>query len=463
MGSSRPVVDQIRLLSIVAGAFAAALFRLVVAPRLAASRGGANHGTAWLVLGSAYSRLLVSDEPHMITMPWLVALAAAVLAFCARPTFRRAAAAGAFGGLAALGLASNVLVGVSAAVVLGWDRAARGTRADGMRAAGGVLLGLVAVAGSGWLAAWAAAGADRSWWEWLLAYAGGHAPERAGLVYGAAASSWGLVPAGMRALYGAAGVTVDLGPAVRLWRDEGAVLTALGVAFGWTLAAIVMAAAAFACWRRRHVDDSSRAALLLQAVWWPAVLGFGLFWNDSKHQFYVALSVPLAALAATLDASRRARPLVVACSLLALAGNAGDLLRRFVLYPRAENTAALMRGVSGACLVVVPGYDEADALLTLAEPNPPADRLALTDLAVAMPAGAGLAHLASAAARCWTAGRRVDLVDVVDAPPERAPWKFLRALGYERKAVLSALDEGTLDGSARLAGPFRVRSVRPRP
>jgi hypothetical protein len=111
LGSTRPVVDQLKLLSLASGALAAALFRWGVARRLADRRWAANYATAWLVLGSTYSRLLVGDEFHMIQMPFLVLLAAAVLRHLERPGLARALAAGAAAGGAALCFASNVLLG----------------------------------------------------------------------------------------------------------------------------------------------------------------------------------------------------------------------------------------------------------------------------------------------------------------------------------------------------------------
>ena len=42
---------------------------------LAETRWAANHATAWLAFSSAFLRLWVSDESHMIQMPFVVAIA----------------------------------------------------------------------------------------------------------------------------------------------------------------------------------------------------------------------------------------------------------------------------------------------------------------------------------------------------------------------------------------------------
>jgi hypothetical protein len=193
----------------------------------------------------------------------------------------------------------------------------------------------------------------------------------------------------------------------------------------------------------------------------------GCYWNDSSGEFFFQLAVPLAALAAWVpgrsprDRRERRAALLVVAGGLALAWNAGDVLTRFVLYPRAAWTAALLREVSGAGLILTPGFDEAAILLTLAEDRVKAERLGVTNLAVAMPEEQGLARLAAAVERTLAAGRRVDLIDLYEVPPFQLPWKFLRQLGYEPEAVRRALDRFGVDRESRRAGPFLVRSIRP--
>ena len=100
-GSGREPVDVLKLLSALSGALAAALFRWGVAPRVAETRRAANHATAWLAFSSAFLRLWVSDETHMIQMPFVVAVAWLALIYLERPSFGRSLVLGAAVGLAA--------------------------------------------------------------------------------------------------------------------------------------------------------------------------------------------------------------------------------------------------------------------------------------------------------------------------------------------------------------------------
>jgi len=462
LGSRRPGVDQEKLLSLLAGAIGAALFRFGVARRLAERRWVANYATAWLVLGSAYLRLLVDDEFHLLQMPCLVGFAIAVLRYLERPRFARAVLAGALAGAAALCFVSNLLLGGMAAGVLGAWHLTRRERGPAFRAVAGTLAGLLLVAATGFGAGWGLAHSGRPFLSWLLHYSGGNVPERLGLVYGTRFSADGVATAAVHTLYGAASVAVDLAPAVVAVRDQGEPGRAVGIALAWLLAATALGGGLWSAWRQRG-EPAARATLLLQAIGWPAVLGFGLYWNDASAEFFLPLAVLLGALAAGVpDRGRGAARLFVVAGGLALAWNVGDVLTRCVLYPRAEQTAALVRAVDGAGLVVLPGIDDASILLTLAGSQAPAERLALTDLALAMPEEKGLARLAAAVERTLASGRRVDLVDLYGVPPFRFPWKFLRRLGYTPEAVRHTLDRFGVDREPRRAGPFLVRSIRPR-
>ncbi len=461
LGSTRPIVDQLKLLSVAAGALAAALFRWCAAPRLADRRWAANHATAWLVLASASARLLVDDEYHMIQMPWLVVLAIALLRYVERPACRRALAAGAAAGAAGLCFVADGLLGIGAVVAVGALHLRRGERRAALHAAAGLLLGLALVAAPAFAAAWWHVRPGRPPLAWLTSYAGGGAPPRSAQVYGAHLTVAGIAEAAERSLYGAASAAVDLAPAVAAVRDDGKPGRAVPIALAWLLAAAALGGGLWSALRHR-AEPAARGALVLQAVWWPAILGFGLYWSDSSGQFFFQLAVPFAALAARLPARGRAAAALLLCSAAALAWNAGDVLRRFILYPRAELTAALVREAAGACLIVVPGYDDAAVLLALAGPTVPAQRLALTDLAIALPPREGVQRLTAAAGRCLDAGRRVDLVGVFDTPPRQFPWKFLRRLGYDRRTVAGALSAFPMDPSPRRAGPFAIRSLRPR-
>jgi hypothetical protein len=468
LGSTRPIVDQLKLLSVAAGALAAGWFRWAVAPRLAERRWAANHATAWLVLASASARLLVADHFHMIRMPCLVALALALLRYLERPSFRRALAAGAVAGVAALCFVADGMLGLTAALALAAAhlcRPGRPGRPQGraaLSAAAGIALGLLLVAAPALGAAWWHTRPGLPLPAWLGSYAGGAAPPRTAQVYGTRATPAGVAAAAARTFYGAASAAVDLAPAVAAARDDGAPGRAALIAVAWLLAAAALGGGLWHALRRR-AEPAARGALLLQAVWWPAILGFGLYWNDSAGQFFFQLAVAFAALVARLPARGRGAPLLLLCSAAALAWNAADVLHRFILYPRAALTATLAREVEGACLIVVPGYDDAAVLLALAGPEVPVRRLSLTELAVAQPPQEGLRRLAAAAGQCLASGRRVDLVDVVDAPPLQAPWKFLGGLGYDRRAVRRALAPFPMEPHARRAGPFSLRSLRPGP
>ena len=459
-GSTRPVVDQLKTLSTAAGALAAALFRYCLAPRLAGRRWSANYATAWMVLGSTYSRMMLSDKFEMIQMPLLVGLAAALLLYLERPGFLRAAAAGAAAGGAALFFIANALLGVTAAVALGVLHAVRREWSMAVRASSGTLAGLLLVALPVLGATWWLTAPDRSLASWLFGYAGGSAPMRVALVYGTSWNPQEVATAAARATYGAASAAVDLEPAVAAVRDEGSPGRATVIAVAWLLSAATLAAGLRQA-LRRAAEPSAQAALLLQAVWWPAVLGFGLYWNSSDDQFYFQLAVPFAALVALLPARGRGAAAVVLCGAAALAWNASDIARRFILYPRAAYSAALEQAIAGAGLIVTPGYDEAAFLLALAGKRVEAERLSITELALEGPPEQGLEHLSSAVRHCLATGRRIDLVDVYDGPPLGPPWKFLHRLGYERAALVRSLAPFAVDPEPRRVGPFLVRSARP--
>lgn len=108
LGYPREPFDALKLLSIVSGSIAVGLFRLCVAPQVSESRFAANHATAWMAFSSAFLRLWISDETHMIQMPWLVLMLAAALR-------RRGLLLGVMTGIATLTFVSNVLIGIALA------------------------------------------------------------------------------------------------------------------------------------------------------------------------------------------------------------------------------------------------------------------------------------------------------------------------------------------------------------
>lgn len=458
LGATRPIIDQIRLISIVAGALSAGLFRWRLAPRLADTQASANHATAWLVLGSTYSRLLVSDEFHMLQMPFLVAFAASVLDYLDRPSVRRAVWAGIACGLTAACFISDVLLGMMAAIVVGVWHYRRGER----RAAAGVALGI-----GGGLTGTLGAALGLAWWltkpawgflSWVATYAGGAVPERSSLAYGLRWTVSGAALAAARALYGAASSIVDLSPAVRGFRN-GTPAGAGAVVLVWLIAAGVLGCGLWSAVRHRAATGASRA-LLLQWIFWPPILLFGLCWNNSDDQFYFQLAVPLAALAARIDRSAHGAFLCLLCSGLVLFANGVDVAHRFIFYPRAALQAALIRETEGACATVVPGYDDSAVLLALAGPERAGELISLTDLAVALPLEPGMRSLSMKLQSCLASGRRVEIIDVLDTTPQQPPWRFLRTIGYPRDAVMAMFRSLAVPGSTRHVGPFRLRSIR---
>lgn len=465
LGSTRPPVDQLKLLSAFAGALAAGLFRLGIAPRLTGTRRAANVATAWLALSSAFLRLWVSDEFHMIQMPAVVAIAWAALRAVERPGLRRALALGAAVALSALAFVSNLVVGAALAVALAARHAVRRERLLALASVGGIGLGAALVALPPLLVAWSRA-AGKDFLVWLASYGGaGQQLPRGGQAYGLVYSAAGFAESAARAAYGAASAVVDLTPIAEAFRDrEIPTPPAVAGALAFLAAASALAYAAGIAWRDLR-GGADQGALLLVLAWLAGVLGFGFFWNNSDDQFYLQLApifgVLGAVLARTADRpprgrGRRAAGTFLILGLTGLFWNLWDVTWRRVLYPRQERMALLGAEVAGSCLVVMPGFDEAELLLRLADPGTP--RIAtLTDLANRASAGRGLPALVADLERCLVAGERVVLVDVFDTPPDRAPWKFLRRLGYDHAQVEAALLRLPIDRVSRTAGPFRVR------
>jgi hypothetical protein len=431
-------VDHLKRLSLLAGALAAALFRIGIASRLATSRFAANHATAWLALSSAFSRLWVSEETHMIQMPAVVLVAALALLTLERPTFRRGLATGMAVALAAACFVSNLLLAPALAVALSF-------RAR-WRAAGGVLAGTTTTAGLLFSAAWLLARPGISFLAWLTHYSGTRDP-RLDLAYGLQPTLSGIFHAAARAVYGAASALVDLAPAVAAIREG-------RIEFFRLLACLAACAVLGYAAGRSRKDPVS----LLAAAMTAAVVLFGFLWDNSDDQFYFQLAVVAGMVVARLPL----RPAILVLSGGVLLWNVGDLVTRRVFYPRAERLAILRTELGDACLVVYPGYEDLESLLTLAELEKKGiRRLSVTSLATSHPPGEGLAELSAAVASCGN--RPVALVDLYDTPPDQNPWQFLRRLGYERAKVQEALSRFPVESASRPLGPFTLRWLRSRP
>lgn len=264
----------------------------------------------------------------------------------------------------------------------------------------------------------------------------------------------------VRAFYGTASALVDLTPIAGAVRDHQAptVAAVLG-----TLAFLAAAAAQLFGLRTVLAEPSrpaNRGALLLTISWLVAILGFGIFWNNSDDQFYFQLAPVFGILAGRIGGRRgRATMFVLALSLAGLLWNVIDVGSNRVLYPRHERMALLEREVSGACLVVYPGFDEPELLLTMSRRAASVERLPITQLAVRYPVAEGMRTLRDRIAGCLQGGGRVVLVDLFDTPPRRNPWKFLERLGYGHPAVQSALEGLPLEPASREVGPFEVRTL----
>ena len=454
--SGREPVDALKLLSVLSGALAAALFRWRVAPRVTETRWAANHATAWLAFSSAFLRLWVSDETHMIQMPFVVAVAWLALVYVERPSFGRSLALGAAVGLAALTFISNLLLGVALGLALLVWHLRRREPGSGVRNAGALGLGTALAAGPVLLLAWPG---DPGFFDWLIRYGGGHQSPRVELAYGLVGSWKGWAESVIRALYGTASSLVDLTPLAATVRDHQAPSSEA------VLGALAFLAAAVALLRGLSIAIAepsqipNRGVLWLTISWLAAILGFGIFWNNSDDQFYFQMAPVFGVLAARMTARRsRATALFLLLSFAGLLWNLSDVTSHRVLYPRQERMALLEQEVEGACLVVYPGFDEPELLLRMSR-RTAVQQLALTQLSVQVPADEGMKALRTRIETCHRAGGRVVLLDLFDLPPQRNPWKFLQRLGYDHAAIAQALEGLPMDRTSQRVGPFTVRTI----
>lgn len=450
-GSQREPVDILKLLSAISGALAASLFRYGVAARLAGTRWAANHATAWMALSSAFLRLWVSDEIHMIQMPFVILVAWAALRYLENPSFGRALAIGAAVGLSTLTFISNLALGITLALGLtAWHLGKREARMA-VGSAVSLGLGVALTAGAVFLGVWWMAEGAPGFLAWLTRYSGGRQAPRISEAYGLVPSWEGLVESCVRAVYGTASALVDLIPVAAAIRDRQAPTPA---AILGCLAFLASSAALLHGLRNVLGDPTkpaNRGALLLTASWLVAILGFGVFWNNSDDQFYFQLAPVFGALAARMTWRR-----FLALSLAGLLWNLADATSRRILYPRGERMALLEGEVRGACLVVYPGFDEAELLLTMSLSAASTHRIAMTRLATSYPYEEGMRSLTGSIERCVSGGGRVVLIDIFDTPPDRNPWKFLRRLGYDHVAVERRLQRLPMERTSRRVGPFIV-------
>ena len=474
---ARAGVDALKLLAALAGAAAVALFRLRLAPLVAGSRGIANYATAWVALSSAFLRLWVSDEIHMIQMPLVVAAASEALRVLERPTLRLGLRTGIAVGLAALCFLSNLLLGASLALALWGGAATSGRGREARRAAAGLVAAALLVCVPALLVTAFTGGSSRGL-TWL---SHGRLGEPSALArsesgYGLERTARGVAEAAIRAGYGAASAVVDLQPLAAAVRDRQA-LSAGAVAGGIAcLAALAAMATALASCLGARAPAAQRRVGWLALCWLIPVLAFGFLWSNSDDQFYFQLAPILGllaavsanapgaartartAIAAGAGESRVRRRLWIALGLAALAWNLADVGARRILYPRAERIALLTEATAGACLVVLPGFDEAELVFLLSPAARSLDHLSITGLATRWAPEKGLRRLLNRLAACKRRGQRVVFVDIFDQPLERNPWKYLRRLGYDHAELLRRLEPFARADTSQRAGPFRLRT-----
>ena len=456
--------DVLKVLSAISGALALALFRLLVAPRLAATRWLANQATAYVAFSSAFLRLWVSDEVQMVQMPAVVLVMAVAIRRLEGDRRGRSLLLGVAVGLAALCFVSNALLGVTLAAAIAWRHLARREPRRAAASAAAIAAGMTLAAAPPLLGAWLARAHEISFFEWLTRYDGGASSTRVAGAYGLVTSASGVLTALVRAVYGAASSLVDLAAPAALLRDRQPVtLAALIPALAF--AAALVALAIFASAARGATPNArpqSSPLLPLALAWVSAVLAFGVFWDNSDDQFYFQLAPIFGAVAASLPAARRRHPatlLAMALGAAALLWNVGEVVTHRLLYPRSQRVALIEHEVAGACLVVVPGFDEAQLLLALSPRASKVPRLSIVELAGAEPPATGLPHIRQRIDACLTHGGRVVLLDVFATPRLRAPWKYLLRLGYERPAVEAALAAFADESPTRRSGPFTVREI----
>ncbi|MEX2284963.1 MAG: hypothetical protein WEE89_20920 [Gemmatimonadota bacterium] len=460
IGLQRQQPDQLKVLSIVAGAATIGIFRFGVAARVATGRLAANYATAWVALASGFSRLWISDETHMAQMPALALFATSFIAYMRSPSLLRAVAIGVFAGLSSLFFISNVLVAVCAASFVSvWHfYAAEPKRAVQFFA--GVAIGTMATAGLCLIAASTVVASDQGLLSWLTSYSGGGDSRVTG-VYGADLTVRGLAVSAARAVYGSSSSVVDISPVVEIVRDDLAwSARAVTNVAAYLAAALALLVASIAAWQNRR-SPPARTALLLVVSWVVATLAFAVFWNNSDDQFFFQLALPLGTLIASAHhyASPSRRRLLASLALLPLAFNA-FAMAALIRYPRQERVAMLERALDGAGLVVYPGMDELHQLFFFMKDDAPDRRLAITSLAAQRPA-AGLLQLEDRVRSTLSKGQRVDVIEVFDVPRNRNPWKFLRDLGYTQDNVSAIIHRFPVATTSSKVGPFSVRSIPP--
>jgi hypothetical protein len=433
----RSAPDLLKLLSVTSGALAAGLFRWTVGPVVAGGMTSRNLATAWFVLSAGFLAHLLSDETHMIQMPWLVLMSSAALRLASHARWPMAVGFGVAGGLATLSFASNflVLAALGAALMIRW--AGEGSLRRSLGNLSGVTGGITATLVFGLWLAWTHVSPGMSWIDWILSYGGG-ATSRAAAEYGIEWSLAGIAVAGARMAFGAASAVVDQTPGVLTLRgierqplEAGVAVVVLSLAV-WFLGTAVRG-----LWRSCGLG---RDRLNLIAAWALGVLAFALYWSNSDGQFYFQLAVPVG-IVAGVAADRLSRPVVIATSLVVLGWNASAAARTQIFYPRQAHVASLAEATADAAVVLIPGWDEIEQMLFFV-PQRGEQRLSVMSLADRLSPTEGLARLDSVVATTLNRGGVVAAIGIVGANMAANPWRFLATLGYDQRAVERTLVEG---------------------
>lgn len=400
----------------------------------------------------------------MVQMPLVVLVAAAAVRRIEEDRRGRSLPVGVAAGLAALRFVSNALLGVTLAAALAWRHLRRREARRAAASVAAIAAGMTLAAGPPLLAAWLPRAHAIGFFDWLTRYDGGFSPTRVTAHYGVVASLSGVLTALVRAAYGAASSLVDLAAPAATWRDrQPLTLAALMPALAFAAAVTALAIYALAAWRAAPNGRGERSpALPLTIAWVSAIFAFGVFWDNSDDQFYFQLAPIFGVIAAGGPASprhvarhgprygrpalerrrRRDAPAPLPARGTRGADRARGRRRLPGRLPRLRRAAAPPRPLASNGEGAAP------------EPRRAGGRRAARRRAVA-PAGAR---------RCLPCSRRPRRpARHLRNAALRSPWKYLLRLGYERRAVESALASVAGETASAASGPFTVREISPPP
>lgn len=461
LGAHGPVPDTLKWLSVFAGAVSLAFFRIHLVSPLAPSRSLANVATAVLMLSSAFDRLWVSGESHMIQLPFLVLLLAGALRMGQADEENKGRAfalclAGGIGSCLTFISNSLLVTGLLGVLVI------RGTPRQRQAVIGTWSL-IAALTAATFFAAWKIHAPGASWLAWMTSYGGGAVPAQTLTGYGMRPSVAGVLEAGTRAGFGFLSVLVDLAPLSDLLRRG---VGSLAVAAAHTIAGLLGWFGLLVAASRSIRDPGHwgrQVAALLLGLTIPVLL-FGILWNNSDDQFYFQVSPGLAALSIwAMEPARRWRALIWV-GVLPAAINVRDLYVNYIGYPREHRIAEFRAAVRGAALIVIPGRDEAGHLLYYA-PDLARRSVLVSSLAETAPPTEGLRRLRDTVGIILARGDTVAFVNFQARYARRQPWPLLSTMGYGWDSITqverqSRLVRESMIGPAISVGLAISKSVR---